>query len=470
MGCSVAGRGRDRVLRLLSLPITMSLLDPLFSSESMNAVFADRSHLQRMLDFEAALARAEARVGEIPESAAAPIASQCQAQHFDLAALANAAAKAGNLAIPMIKQLTELVGQHNKDAMRYVHWGATSQDAIDTGLVLQLCDAFDLIAADLNQLCDELANLASAHRTTVMPARTWMQQAVPTVFGLKAAGWLDALSRHRIRLQEVRSRALVVQFGGAAGTLASLGTRGLDVAQALARELRLGLPALPWHAHRDRLAEVATTFALLAGTLGKMARDISVEMQTEIAEIFEPSAEGRGGSSTMPHKRNPVACAVILSAADRVPALACVMLTAMSQENERGLGGWHAEWETLPELIRLTAGALHRMLTTITGLEIDANRMKQNLEITQGLLFAEAVAMELAKSIGKATAHQIVEVASRKAIQEKRHLREVLSEDRELSVYLNSQKLENLFKPLGYTGVAGQFIDRAIAASKTGVR
>jgi 3-carboxy-cis,cis-muconate cycloisomerase len=448
----------------------MSLLDPLFGSESMDAIFADRSRLQRMLDFEAALTRAEARLGEIPQAAVAPIASQCRAQLFDLASLAKDAAKAGNLAIPMVKQLTDLVGQHDKDAMRYVHWGATSQDAIDTGLVLQLRDAFDLIAADLDRLCDKLAQLASAHRTTVMAARTWMQQAVPTVFGLKAAGWLDALNRHRARLQEVRSRGLVLQFGGAAGTLASLGKRGLDIAQVLAEELKLGLPALPWHAHRDRLAEVATAFALLAGTLGKMARDISLLMQTEIAEVSEPAAQGRGGSSTMPQKRNPLACAVILSAADRVPALASVMLTAMSQENERGLGGWHAEWETLPELIRLTAGALHHMVVTIAGLEIDASRMTQNLEITHGLIFAEAVAMTLAKPIGKAAAHQLVEAAARKAIQEKKHLREVLSENRDVITHLSSQELEKLFDPLAYTGVAGQFIDRAIAASKTGDR
>ncbi len=448
----------------------MSLLDPLFGSESMDAIFDDRVRLQRMLDFEAALARAEARVNEIPQSAVAPIASQCRGQFFDFASLANAAAEAGNLAIPMVKQLTELVGRHDKDAARYVHWGATSQDAIDTGLVLQLRDAFDLIAADLNRLCDDLGKLAAEHRSTVMPARTWMQQAVPTVFGLKAAGWLDALCRHRQRLHEVRSRVLVLQFGGAAGTLASLGMRGLEVAQALAEELKLALPTLPWHANRDRLAEVAAALALLVGTLGKMARDISLQMQTEIAEVSEPAGEGRGGSSTMPQKRNPVACAVILSAADRVPALASVMLAAMSQENERGLGGWHAEWETLPELVRLTAGALHHMVATIAGLEIDANRMRQNLEITHGLIFAEAVTMALAKPMGKAAAHQVIEAASRKAIQEKKHLREVLSENREVTAHLSNQELEKLFDPLGYTGVASHFIDRAIAASRTGGR
>ncbi len=448
----------------------MTLLDPLFGSDAVDAIFADHVRLQRMLDFEAALARAEARLEIIPESAATPIANQCRADLFDMESLAQTAVKSGNLAIPMIKQLTELVGRQDKEAMRYVHWGATSQDVIDTGLILQLRDAFDVIAADLNQLCDALAQLASTHRATVVPARTWLQQAVPTTFGLKAAGWLDAMARHRTRLQELRGRVLVLQFGGAAGTLASLGQRGLDVTNALAQELQLDVPNLPWHAHRDRLAEVATFLALLAGTLGKLARDLALQAQTEIAEIFEPLGEGRGGSSTMPHKRNPVACAVVLSAATRAPALAATMLTAMSQEHERGLGGWHAEWETLPDLFRLSAGALHRMLETIAGLEVHADRMLQNLEITRGLIYAEAVTMVLGKQIGKAAAHQLIEVASRKAIEKKMHLREMLSTDPEVSSCLTAAELDKLFDPHNYTGLANQFIDRAIAASKARTR
>ena len=448
----------------------MSLLDSLFGSDAINEVFADHTRLQRMLDFEAALARAEARVEVIPRSAAGPITSQCKAELLDLNALSLAASKAGNLAIPMIKQLTDLVGKQDKEASRYVHWGATSQDAIDTGLILQLRAAFDIVAADVDRLAAALAKLASTHRETVLPGRTWMQHAVPTVFGLKAAGWLDAISRHRIRLQEAHSRALVLQFGGAAGTLASLGDRGLDVSKALAEELRLDLPALPWHAHRDRLGGVATTYALLAGTLGKMARDISLQMQTEVSEVFEPGGEGRGGSSTMPQKRNPVGCAVVLSAAERVPALVAVMLSAMTQEHERGLGGWHAEWETLPDIIRLTGGALHRMVETIAGLEVDPERMRQNLEITRGLIFAEAVTMALAKQIGKSAAHQAIEAASRKAFEQKKHLREVLLADAQVTAHIGHADLEKLFDPLAYTGVAGQFIDRAIAATKTGSR
>jgi 3-carboxy-cis,cis-muconate cycloisomerase len=444
----------------------MKLLDPLFGWAAVDEIFADPTRLQRMLDFEAALARAEARAGVIPSSAATPIATRCQADLFNLESLARGADDAGNLAIPMVKALTELVGQSDQEAARYVHWGATSQDAIDTGLVLQLRDAFDAIALDLQGLSELLATLSHAHRATPVAARTWLQQAVPTVFGLKAAGWLDAITRHRVRIEEVRERVLVLQFGGAAGTLASLGDRGLEVSTMLAEELRLVLPAVPWHAHRDRVAEVATTLALLTGTLGKIARDISLQTQTEIAEVFEPAGQGRGGSSTMPQKRNPVNCAAVLAAANRVPALAGTMLAAMSQEHERGLGGWHAEWETLPELVRLSAGALHRMVKTVEGLQLDASRMRQNLEVTHGLIFAEAVAMSLGQHVGKPEAHRLIENASRKAASENKHLRDVLTADPEFTSRISAAELDRLFEPLQYIGVADQFIDRAIAANK----
>jgi 3-carboxy-cis,cis-muconate cycloisomerase len=444
----------------------MTLLDPLFGWKPIDEIFADTARLQRMLDFEAALARAEARAGVIPTDAANSISNHCRAQLFDLTALAHAAVDAGNLAIPMVRQLTELVTKDNKDAARYVHWGATSQDAIDTGLVLQVRDALRLITAELDRLCATLAQLAARHRNTPLAARTWLQQAIPTVFGLKATGYLDALLRHRARLRDLEARALVLQFGGAAGTLASFHDRGLDVAAALAQELKLPLPDVPWHAHRDRIAEVATTLALLTGTLGKIARDVSLQMQTEIAELAEPAAQGRGGSSTMPQKRNPVACAAILAAGERVPALAATLLAALTQEHERGLGNWHAEWETLPELVRLTAGALHRAAETIAGLEVDAPRMRQNLEITHGLIFAEAVAMALSPHLGKRAAHQLLEKASHQAIAEKKHLRDILAADPEINSRLSAPELNQLFDPANYTGMSSQFIDRVLAAHK----
>ena len=442
----------------------MSLLGPLFRWSAIDELFNDRARLQGMLDFEAALARAEARVGIIPGRVAPIIFAKCRAELFDISALARATALAGNPAIPLVKQLTELVGKDDKEAMRFVHWGATSQDAIDTGFVLQLRHAFDHIEAELERLSDASAEIAEKHRDTVVAGRTWMQQALPTTFGLKVAGWVDALDRHRSRLEETRHRVLVLQFGGAVGTLAALGNQGMDVATTLGRELDLPVPNVPWHGHRDRVAEVATVMGLCAGTLGKIARDISLETQTEVAEVFEPSSPGRGGSSTLPHKRNPVACAVVLSAATRVPGLVASVLAAMVQEHERGLGGWHAEWEAIPEIIRLTGGALHHLTATVMELEIDGSKMRDNLEITHGLIFAEVAQMLLAQAVGRQTAHEIVEAASNRARAEHRDLREVLAHDAAVTKHLSNQDLDKLFDPREYLGETSRLIDSVLQA------
>jgi len=441
----------------------MELFDHLFRSEEAEKIFSSRACLQGMLDFEAALARAEARAGVIPSSAATAIAAKCKAELFDGAALADGAKLAGNLAMPLVKALTAAVAHTDRDAARYVHWGATSQDAIDTGLVLRLREALKSITRDLDRLATGLSKLAAKHRSTIVVGRTWMQQALPTTFGAKVAGWLDALGRHGERLQQTQRRALVLQFGGAVGTRAALGERGSEVAKNLAEELRLESPELPWHSHRDRVTEVATTLGLCVGTLGKIARDIALHAQTEIGEVFEPSGQGRGGSSTMPHKRNPVTSAVVLSAATRVPGLVSTMLSAMPQEQERGLGGWHAEWETLGDIVRLTAGALQQMAETAPRLEIDAERMKQNLEVTRGLIYAEAVTMALAKEIGKAEAHQLVEAASGRAIKQKRHFREILSDDSQISKHISKGALAELFDPHNYLGEAEAYVDRIVA-------
>lgn len=438
------------------------LFDPLFTTQEMGEIFSDRARLQGMLDFEAALARAEARLGVIPVAAATAIAAQCRSEWFDIKALAQATASAGNAAIPLVKELTELVGQANEEAARYVHWGATSQDVIDSGLVLQLRSALECVERDLFRLSAALAQIAEVHKHTALAGRTWLQQATPVTLGLKAAGWLSAIERHRARLTELRPRLLAIQFGGAAGTLASLGERGLEVAAVLAEELRLASPALPWHAQRDGIAEVATTFGLLVGTLGKMARDISLLMQTEVGEAFEPSTAGRGGSSTMPHKRNPVGSAVVLAAALRVPALVSVMLCAMVQEHERGLGGWHAEWETLPEICRLTAGALAQSLHIMENLQVDAERMAENLAATHGLILAEALTMALAQHIGRLPAHQLIEQACDKALHTGRHLRDVLTEEAQVLKHLTDADLDRLLDPNNYTGMAAQMVDRVL--------
>ena len=444
----------------------MALLDPLFGSAAMGEVFSDAARLQRMLDFEAALARAEAGCGVIPDAAAPAIASKCRADLIDANALATAAAASLNPAIPLVKQLTALVAKDDPEAARFVHWGATSQDANDTGLVLQIRQALDILEADLGALCGGLSELARKHRSTLIAGRTLMQHALPTTFGVKVAGWLDAMNRHRERFAETRARVLVLQFGGAVGTLAALREKGLQVAEALAAELHLGLPTMPWHTQRDRVAEAATTLGLCAGTLGKIARDISLHMQTEIAEVFEPAGEGRGVSSTMPHKRNPVSAAIVLSAATRVPGLVSTMLSAMVQEDERGLGDWHAEWETLPEIFRLTAGALHQMATSVPHLEIDAARMRRNLDATHGLTFAEAVTMAMGKHIGKSAAHALVEAASRQARESGEHLREVLAQNPAVTERLTSAELDRLFAPENYLGVAEELVDRVIDASR----
>ncbi|HXO72087.1 MAG TPA: 3-carboxy-cis,cis-muconate cycloisomerase, partial [Bradyrhizobium sp.] len=307
------------------------LLAPLFSSAAMRAVCDDTATLQHMLDFEAALARAEAAVGIIPASAAGPIAKACKAEAFELAALAEAATRSGNLAIPLVKALTAAVGNADADAARYVHWGATSQDVIDTATMLTLRAAIDALLPDLDRAIAGFAGLARKHRDTAMVARTWLQHAMPMPFGLKLAEYAAALHRSRERLKRLRGEGLALQFGGAAGTLAALGDKGLLVAEKLAAELELPLPDAPWHTHRDRIADAASVFAILTGSCGKIARDVSLMMQTDVAEAFEPSGEGRGGSSTMPHKRNPVAAASALGAATMAPSLASTMFAAQVQ-------------------------------------------------------------------------------------------------------------------------------------------
>jgi 3-carboxy-cis,cis-muconate cycloisomerase len=331
--------------------------------------------------------------------------------------------------------------------------------------VLQLRQALALISSELDLFAVVLGELVHKNRGTLVAARTWMQQALPTTFGFKVAGWLDAIDRHRARLAETQERCLVLQFGGAVGTMAALGARGLDVAANLAKELQLPLPEIPWHSHRDRVAEIATTLGLVSGTLGKIARDISLHTQTEVGEVFEPSADGRGGSSTMPHKRNPVTSAVVLSAAARVPALVGTMLAAMVQEQERGLGGRHAEWETLPDIVRLTAGALHHLTTTVSELGIDLERMRQNLNVTHGLIFAEAVAMALAEKMPRSDAHELVQLACKRAQTTRRDLRSVLAQDAIVKTTLSEAELDRLFTPANYLGVADQFVDRVMASS-----
>jgi 3-carboxy-cis,cis-muconate cycloisomerase len=440
----------------------MTLFDSLFGATAVNEIFTPAGTVQRMLDFEAALADAESEAGVIPARAAGPIRAHSRAELFDLAALATAGSRAGNIAIPMVQQLTALVDAADPDAGRYVHWGATSQDVIDTALVLQVRDAACLIEGNLTQLRAAASRLADRHRTTPVVARTWMQHAVPTSFGLQVAGWVDALDRHATRLAEIRRSDLVLQFGGAGGTLAALAGRGIEVGVILARRLDLPMPAHAWHAHRDRIATVAATLGVLVGTLGKIARDMALQSQTEVAELAEPAEAGRGTSSTMPHKRNPVAAAIALAAAVRVPALVSSVLTGMVQEHERGLGGWQAEWETVPEVVRLTAGALHHLMRAVEGLTVDPTRMRANLEATAGLVYSESVVVALAPRIGRRDATALVDAASREAIAARRHLRDVLAADPKVQRHMTPTELGALFDPGQHLAAAAPLIERAL--------
>jgi 3-carboxy-cis,cis-muconate cycloisomerase len=454
---------------MMNWAISNRTLGPFFSSENMALVWSDEARIQTMLDVEAALARAQAALSLIPAEAAEAITAAARAENLDLEALGREVQKAGNLAIPFVKALTAVVRARDEAAARWVHWGSTSQDIIDTALVLQMREAFGLIGADLDRLGDRLAELAETYAQTPMIGRTLMQQAVPTTLGVKLAGWLSALTRARQSLAFCRDHALAVQFGGAAGNLASYGSDGMALSRGVAADLNLKLPELPWHAERDRIAETGSCLARLLGSLGKMAGDLALMAQTEVGEFSEPSGDGRGGSSAMPHKANPVACARIIAAAKRAPGLAATLLGAMDQEHERGLGGWHAEWEVLPELFRLASAALEAACFALEHGRFDVARMRQNLELTSGLVMAEAASAALARKVGKAASHALIERASRRAVAEKRPLRDALQQDAEVAPRFDAAEFDALFTPENHLGSAPEFARRAASAWRLGV-
>jgi 3-carboxy-cis,cis-muconate cycloisomerase len=442
--------------------VDSAVFGSLFTTAAMQAVFADQARLQRMLDVEAALARAEARLGLIPPAAAEEIAAKARLERFDLEAIRGGTELAGYPIVPLVKALSEAC---EGDAGRYVHWGATTQDIVDSALVLQIRDALALIEADLDAILRRLAELAQQFRDTPMAGRSHLQHALPITFGFKCAVWLSALQRHRRRLATLRGEVLVVQFGGAVGTLASLGGDGIAVLAALAQELNLAVPPIAWHVARDGLAEAVCFLGLLTGSLGKIATDIALLTQTEVGEVAEPHKEGRGGSSTMPQKRNPIACEFILAAAKNVRQLVPVMLDAMLQDHERATGPWHAEWLALPQAFALTAGALHHARALLEGLSVDPTRMRRNLDVTQGMITAEAVMMALAPALGREAAHHLVAAACHEALETGADLLEVLRAEPRVSAHLSGAQLERLLDPENYTGLAGAFVDRVVGRS-----
>lgn len=446
------------------------LLGPLFASAKMRALLSDKATLQRMLDIEAALARAEASTGVVPKAAVSPIVAACHAKHFNIGALGEAAANAGNLAIPLVKALTAEVSKRDKEAARFVHWGATSQDIIDTAAVMMLREASVLLEGDLSRAIKGFVSLAKKHRDTPMAGRTWLQQALPTTFGLKAAEYAASLARAKIRFRTAIDEASVLQFGGAAGTLAALEKKGGAVARALGKELGLAVPPAPWHAHSDRVANAAAALAIAIGECGKIARDISLLMQTEVGEAFEPAAAGRGGSSTMPQKRNPALSAQILAASNLAPGLVASLLTGLTHEHERGTGGWQASWLAIPHLLLLASGAFERTAEIATGLEIDKRRMRTNLEVSNGLIMAEAVQFALAEKLGRLRAHEILAHASKEATGQHKHLREILKAMPEITKVVSGKKLDGLFEPTNYLGETNTFIDAAIASAERALK
>jgi 3-carboxy-cis,cis-muconate cycloisomerase len=447
---------------------SQGLTGALFADPEMAEILSDRRWLEAMLDFEAALARAEAEVGVIPNAAAEVIASCCEAELYDIAEIGGRTTLAGNPAIPLVAMLTERVREKDPAAAEFVHYGATSQDVIDTGLGQISKIATLLIQSRIAKSSCALAVLVEAHRKTAMAGRTLLQHALPISFGLKCALWLETLlESHDVLMLRSPNR---LQFGGAVGNLSALGDKALAVQEGLLRvsalgpypnQTLMGLVAYdtPWHTARAEQQKIAARLGIYTATMGKIARDIALLMQTEVAEVFEPSAPGKGGSSTLPHKRNPVQTTAIIAIATRTPGLVATMLAAGMQEHERGVGGWHAEWDTMRELLLLTGAAALHMQNLLEGLEVDTERMRANLELTNGLIMAERITFALAPTLGKAKAKAFMESACKQAVAEKRHLRDVLRDTEEAKIL----DLDALFDPSTYLGASDVFIDRILA-------
>ena len=432
----------------------------LFGADAMRAVFSERGQVQKWLDVEAALARVQGRLGIIPEEAAAEISAKADAALIDMALMREEVDRVGYAIMPLVHRLAALC---EGDAGRYVHWGTTTQDIKDTGVILQIRDALDLVEADLLAVREGLARLAREYRDTPMAGRSHLQHALPITFGYKAAVWLAPVERHLERLDQLRPRVLTGQFAGAAGTLASLHGRGLEVADALMEELGLAQPAIAWHTARDTIAETMAFLALITGSLAKIATDVVLLTATETGEVFEPFAPGRGGSSTMPQKRNPVSSELILACAKQVQSRTALVMDSMAADLERSTGPWHVEWAALPEAFVLASGALAQARFLVEGLRVDPNAMRANMDLTRGLIVSEAVMMGLAPALGRQAAHDLVYEACRIATDERRALLDVLLDMPEVTAKLDRDALAALCEPGNYVGEAPEMVDRLLA-------
>lgn len=446
--------------------MSQELFRPIFVPDELREAVSGRAWLQAMLDAEGALAVAEARAGLIPREAAEAIASRCDASReaglFDPEEIGQKARATGNPVPPLSRALTEVVAEISEDAARYVHKGATSQDIMDTAAMLVCRRALDLILADLEGIAAACVRIAENNRDTIMPARTLLQQALPTTFGLKAAGWLVSVLEARRRLLDTRASRLAAQLGGAAGTLASLGGSGVTVLGEFARELDLAEPAVPWHTDRTRIAEVGNTLSLVAGVLGKISYDVILMVQTEVGEVAEPAGEGRGGSSTLPHKRNPIVSVTAAANVRRVQDLSRTLQGAMVQEHERAASAWHSEWEALSDALAFTGGAAAAVRQVTEGLQVYPERMRENLDATGGLLLAENVTTVAAERLGRLKAHDVVEAACHQALDEGKTLREELLKDPGISELLSTEEIDAALDPACYLGSTTAFVDRAL--------
>src|SRR5499433_2015990 len=432
----------------------------IFSTPQMRRVFSDEARTAYCLEIEAALARAQARFGIIPEKAAHEIVRRCRIENIDFARLKQQTERVGYPILGVVQQIVELCADGLGE---WCHWGATTQDITDTAAILQIRAALDLVERDMEAVAAALAALSRRYRDTPMAGRSNLQQAVPLTFGFKTAALLAAMQRHRARLRELRPRVLVGEFGGAVGTLASLGADGLKVQAELMKELGLGQPEIAWHTVRDRIGEVGCFLGLLTGTLGKISMDVKLLMQTEVAEVYEPFHEGRGSSSTMPQKRNPISCLYIHAATALVRQQVAALLEAAVADHERSTGPWEIEWIALPEIFLLASGALAQTKLMLSGLEVDADRMRANLDLTRGTIVSEAVMMGLGPHLGRQRAHDLVYDICRKVTASGEPLVEVLARDADIARHLTRAQLEKMCDPGAYLGLAGDMVDRVLA-------
>ena len=429
----------------------------------MRQVFCDRARIRAWTEVEVALAAAQASVGIIPASAATEIKAVADRYEPDIAAMKAEFDRVGFPILPFVKQLTEACSPMSA---RWVHYGATTQDVLDTGTALQIKQGLELVEGGLEACIYALLVQARRHRGTVMAGRTFQQLAAPITLGYKLAVWLDELLRHRERLQQLKPRVLLAQLAGAVGTFATLGDKGPEVLREFARELALGVPSITWHTARDGWSEMVNLWALLGATLAKIANEIAILMRSEIGELSEPFETGRGASTTLPQKRNPIACEPIIAISHRLREMAGSQMSAMVQEHERGVGQMHIEWMVVPESFILLSGSLKHARFILENLVVDAGAMRRNLGLQGGLIMSEAVMMGLAPLVGKAQAHHLVYAAAGRAMDQGLSLRQALLEDKDVMAHLDEATLDGLLDPANYTGSAGTMVDAVLARAE----